>query len=376
VGSALLASPGKVSVSPDGRRLAIADTGHDQVMVCLVDGLLLSVHMGLVQPQGVRFDGDDVVVCDTGASRVVRTTGDVVADDVASPLDLIPEDRGWLVAEAGRHRIGRIRAWEHQVRPAAGSGTRGFLDGPWHKAQLAGPAGLATFGDGVVVADSGSNAVRLVARSGDVTTVIGPGEGLHQPLGVATAAARIYVADTLNSALKVWQDGALHALPLTAGNGSPGLSEPGGLDVLPDGRLVVADTGNDRVIFVDPTGGAAEELDIDDSWATCPDGPEVTGRAGQPVRVPFEVYLAGETLDPSQPSPVKVTAQARPPSLLTGGQVEWDVAEASGSVKARAGEALEGWGLLLVEATATTRPDQGGPPSVRVFRRRHRFWVS
>ena len=38
-------------------------------------------------------------------------------------------------------------------------------------------------------------------------------------------------------------------MPYASGGGGCGLSGPTGMDVLQDGRLVVADTGNDRVLI-------------------------------------------------------------------------------------------------------------------------------
>jgi hypothetical protein len=53
---------------------------------------------------------------------------------------------------------------------------------------------------------------------------------------VALPDGAIAVADTY-SQLRIWRDGRLETLAT-----SEALDEPGGLDILPDGRLVVADT--------------------------------------------------------------------------------------------------------------------------------------
>ena len=42
------------------------------------------------------------------------------------------------------------------------------------------------------------------------------------------------------------------------------VDEPGGLDVLPDGRLLVADTNHDRVVTVDITTGVVSEIHVHD----------------------------------------------------------------------------------------------------------------
>ncbi len=377
-----LAFPGKVAVSADGGRLAIADTGHGQVLVCSVDGLLLEAHTGFYEPQGVRFDEDTVLVCDTAADRVIRSTGEVVADAIASPWDLAADGDGtWLVAEAGRHRLVRIRPGEHTVRVAAGTGGEDLADGPGPKALLAQPSGLARTPEGFAFVDAESSALRLLTGDGRVVTLVGqglfewgdsdgPGEvaRLQHPLGVAATpdGRRIYVADTFNSLLRVWADGVLRTLPVK------GLEEPGGLDVLPDGRLVVADTNNHRVVLVDPETGRLDPVVIDESWLFAADAQPLAATPGGRLSVPVAVELGDEELDDSSGAPVRVTVEARPRSLLEGGGGRWELASANGTAEIRAGEA--GGGLLLVEVAASTC--RGGVCAVRVHRRRHPLEVS
>ena len=50
--------------------------------------------------------------------------------------------------------------------------------------------------------------------------------------------------------LGVWRDGVLSTVRLQAA-----LDEPGGLDALPDGRVVVADTNNHRLLVADLDNG-------------------------------------------------------------------------------------------------------------------------
>ena len=377
-----LAYPGKVAVSPDGQRLAIADTGHDQVLVCTVDGLVLEAHTGFSRPQGVRFDGEVVVVCDTGANRVVRTDGVVVADGIASPWDLIVDDDGSLVvAEAGRHRLRRVRPGEQRVLVAAGSGAEGLQDGPASQAQLAQPSGVTGTAGGVAFADAEASAVRMLTASGEVVTLVGeglfewgaedgpPGRArLQHPLGVSAAAdgERVYVADTFNSLLRVWDGQSLQTLPVT------GLEEPGGLDVLPDGRLAVADTNHHRVVSVDPGSGAVEPIELDESWVMSTEGHPVRAFAGQALPIAVRLDLIDEELDLSAGPPVQVVVEARPPSLLSAGPLRWSLPVPEAEVDAQAGE--PGMGLLLVEVAASTR--RGGRGAVRVHRRRHRLEVA
>lgn len=375
-----LAFPGKVACSPDGRLLAVADTAHDRVLVCSVEGVVLEAHTGFIRPQGVRFDGAGVVVCDTGADRVVRTDGEVLADSVDAPWDLAGDGRSWVVTEAGGHRLSRVRPGELRVRLVAGSGEEGADDGPAEKARLAQPSGVARTPQGIVFADAGASTLRTVVEErrggGQVATVAGgdplecghedgPGARarLQHPLGVAAdpAGGPVYVADTYNSALRAWDGSQLRTLPVT------GLRHPGGLDLLPDGRLVVADTGNHRIVVVDPASGRAEPVHLDETWVHGADGPPVRVAAGEVAHVPVAIDLVDEELDAGAAPPVQVKVQARPAALLAGGTPTASLASAGGRVEVVGGRA--GAGLLLVEVSAST-VGPGGRQR-RVHRRRH-----
>lgn len=376
-----LAFPGKVACSPDGRRLAIADTAHDQVLVCSLDGVVLEAHTGFLRPQGVRFDGDAVVVCDTLADRLVRTDGEVLADSVTSPWEVVGDGRSWIVAEAGGHRVLRVRPGELRVRLVAGTGADGAADGPVEKAVLSQPSGVAVTPEGVVFVDAGASALRLVTeerRGGSVSTLVGDGRfgsgnedgpaaaaRLQFPLGVAadprTPGGPVYVADTYNDALRVWEGGRLRTLAVR------GLRRPGGLDLLPDGRLVVADTGNHRIVVADPATGSVAPVDIDETWVHGSDGPPVRLAAGGRCSIDVGIDLVDERLDPDADPTVEVVVTARPEGLLAGGPVVVGLRQPVGTVQVAGG--CPGAGYLLVAVTARTLGKDG--PATRVHRRRH-----
>lgn len=376
-----LAFPGKVACSHDGRLLAVADTAHDRVLVCSVDGVVLEAHTGFARPQGVRFDGAGVVVCDTLADRVVRTDGEVLADSVVSPWDLVSDGRSWVVAEAGGHRLLRVRPGELRSRLVAGSGAEGVADGPAEKAVLCQPSGVAVTSGGIMFVDSGGSALRMVVeerRGASVSTLVGdghlgcgdadgPGEmaRLQFPLGVAAdprvADGPVYVADTYNDALRVWEGGRLRTLPV------PGLCRPGGVDVLPDGRLVVADTGNHRIVVVHPATGSVTAVDVDETWVHGADGPPVRLSPGRSSALDVAIELVDEQLDPGVAAPVEAVVSSRPDGLLASGPVRVSLAGPRSMVTVAGG--LVGTGYLLVEVTAHTLGVDG--PAQRVQRRRH-----
>jgi len=271
-----LAWPAKVAVHPAG--LVVADTGHGRVLVVDLDGVVLEEHDDLRGPTGVRALADGtLLVCERDADRVVRIPGGggprVELATMASPSDIaVATDGTVFVAEAGRHRIWRIEAG---AAPAveAGTGEEGLEDGHGPAALFAQPSGLATGPLGLFVVDAESSALRVVDAEHRVATILGQGTAtwgdadgtiatalLQHPEGVACApdGSSVYLADTFNSSLRLWSgvDGELRTLEVD------GLLEPGGLDVLADGRLVVADTGQHRVVVVDLAAGTVTPLDI------------------------------------------------------------------------------------------------------------------
>ena len=386
VSTGTLAFPGKVACDGE-ERLAIADTGHDRVLITDLEGRVERTVEDLSEPQGVAFDDTTLVVCDTGADRVLAVdivTGaqTVIAEGLASPWDVTVESPGcYVVAEAGRHRLWRVSDDGGEL--AAGTGAESLEDGPALEALLAQPSGVAVIGGGVAFVDAEASALRVLTEDGRVVTLVGTGlfdwgrvDGpshvarLQHPLGVAAVAGTdvIWVADTFNSMLRVWEGKheMLRGLPVE------GLDEPGGLDVLPDGRLVVADTSNHRVLVVDPETGALEPLIVDESWNEAPEGEALWVVPHGELAIPYDVVLEnGEALDTSDGPPIRVSVTAEPGALLGDGPRQWALSTAAGEVEVRTGR--PGEGLLHLKVIAAACEDDRC--TVHRLRRRHRLTV-
>ncbi len=366
-GAGTLAFPGKVASDGSGR-IAIADTGNDRVLVCDLDGTVRHEFGGFHQPEGVRFDGDRLLVCDTVAGELVAIAvagGErrVLASGLRSPWDaLVLPDRSIAVAEAGLHRIVAVPGDGGTPEVLAGSRAEGLRDGPARDAHLAQPSGLTLLADGgVAFADSEVSALRLL-RDGRVETLVGSGlfawgsdDGdrptakLQHPLGVAAlAGGAIAVADTFNSLLRLWDAGTLTTVRL-----SEPVDEPGGLDLLPDGRLVVADTNHHRVITVDIPSGEVAEIHVRDPAATGEGaGSAISGRAGATLVIGADVDLDGMDLDLQQGPPVHVSVSADPQTLLGSGPRSWALDSLPVSIDVRLG--APGSGVLVVDLIAST----------------------
>lgn len=395
-GTGELAFPGKVALE-DGAtrapRIAIADTGHDRVLVCSLGGEVEIELDGLYQPQGVRFDGvgdtASLLVCETGADRVWRIPLDgrspreLVTDRLRSPWDVIVWHGHVVVAEAGRHRLWAVdRAGELQV--IAGTGAEALHDGPGLEAVLAQPSALALTADGDLafldaeasalrVVRAGTFAVQTLAGTGLFSWGADDGDGerarLQHPLGLALGrGGELYIADTFNNLVRVWRGSHLWTVPVE------GFSEPGGIAALPDGRLLVADTGNHRVVRVDPLRARAVTLDVgrpSSSDLPAQQPASVAGTIVQPAgsRVPITLDLdpGDDDLDPAGGPPIRVRATADVPGLLREPST-WTATALPVAIDLALGE---GSGRVTVELLAATC----GPDACRLRRTQRAYDV-
>lgn len=183
-------------------------------------------------------------------------------------------DGSIYVSDAGDAQAIRRVAPDGTVSTIAG-GENGYADGPAAMARFSTPSGLAIAADGTIyVADTGNNMIRRISPGGEVSTLagglaagdrdaIGRQARFNGPIGVAIdAAGRVIVADTYNDRIRaIERDGTVVTL---AGSGDPGALDgasaeacfdtPAGVAVDAHGRVFVADTGNGAVRMISPDG--------------------------------------------------------------------------------------------------------------------------
>jgi thiol-disulfide isomerase/thioredoxin len=214
--------PGKLLADEAGRRLFIADSGHNRIVVTRLDGsLLAAIGSGAVgradggfaaaefnSPQGMALQGETLYVADTwnhlirkvdlagkGVTTVAGTgrqnrdrppmgrPAKPQATALSSPWDLLL-DRGKLyIAMAGLHQIWVMWTERPAINVYAGNGVEDIVDGPIEPrrlyqpgyASLAQPSGLASDGHWLYVADSEGSSIRAVPldTKRDVWTVVG-----------------------------------------------------------------------------------------------------------------------------------------------------------------------------------------------------------
>jgi sugar lactone lactonase YvrE len=328
--------PGKVAVgdarSPSAR-IAIADSGNHRVLVGRVekggrrarieqvfggthgfaDGRGIDARFD--SPQGMCFAGDRTLyIADAeshtvreldlasgevrtiaGTGEQLRTREDMRAGALSSPWDVtLAGDTLW-VAMAGVHQIWGIdvgardagpETREHpgdassrapRLEPRAsilriGSGAEEIHDGPHAEAALAQPMGVVSGGGRLYFVDAESSAVRWAHadRAGRVGTIVGTGlfdfgdkDGVgdevrmqHQQGLALHEDGRLLVADSYNDALK-WVD------PTTrlAETWLRGFAEPSGVAIA-NGLAYVADTNAHRIAVVGLEGGEVGEVEL------------------------------------------------------------------------------------------------------------------
>ena len=303
--------PGKVALGP-ARRLAIADSGHHRVLIGRLDaarGRLRLEHVagggarGLQDgrgedarfdyPQGMAFHENTLMVADAGnhALRAIdldsgtvrtlvgtgaqlRTAADLRAGALSSPWDVCVAGDRVFIAMAGTHQLWSVGVHGEGLRVHSGNRHEALVDGPQQDAALAQPMGIArdTAGEWLYFVDAESSAIRraTVDPAGTVETIIGTGlfdfgdrDGsgdrvlMQHQQGLAVAEdGRLIVADSYNDALK-WVD------PTTreASTWTRGFHEPSGVAV-DAAHVYVADTNAHRIAVVDRHTGAVEDLAI------------------------------------------------------------------------------------------------------------------
>jgi DNA-binding CsgD family transcriptional regulator/sugar lactone lactonase YvrE len=145
-----------------------------------------------------------------------------------------------------------------QLTRYAGTGEFGYSDaGSATSAKLAGPIGLALGKQGnLYIADAGNSRIRMVDLKGRITTLAGSG--------------------------KFDGDG---------GDGGPAgqarLSFPYGVAVGPDGRIVIADTGNHRLRWISTSGFIYPLAGIPEQWGFNGDGLALQTQLSGPEAVTF-----------------------------------------------------------------------------------------
>jgi DNA-binding beta-propeller fold protein YncE len=291
--------PGKVLADEKGKRLFIADSNHNRIVIADLEGALQeTIGSGAIgsedgdyatatfnHPQGMAVSGDTLYVADTenhmlrkvdlAKKRVTaisgsgkqarfawpgvdakalgaaagpvkwpeRFVGHPKETELNSPWDLAIHDKDLYIAMAGSHQIWKMPLDESEIGPVAGNGREDIVDGPplpkepyeEGYSSFAQPSGLATDGKQLFVADSEGSSIREVPFN--------PKQPVKTLIGTADQErGRLFIFGDKDGV------GAKAQFQHLLGIAALG------------GKLYVADTYNNKIKVVDPAKKSSKTL--------------------------------------------------------------------------------------------------------------------
>jgi hypothetical protein len=279
---AKLAGPQDVATAADGT-IYVADTLNNVIRRISPDGSIATVAGDAVpdapqatepaatasfdHPGGVAVQNDGgLLVADTGHAAIRRVAPDGLVTTVIggpghlgttlrAPTDVaVLPDGGYLIVDRGRHMVLRVTG-EGRVFRAVGTGRPGFVRRilPGSRSPLRAPSQVAPLGGGdMLIADSGNGVVRWLRRGRLRTLAVRPRRAIY---GVASSGGRVLISD----AAGVHDVTTQLAQTRVAGVGRAGFSgdvgealsvaldHPRQLAPAPDGTLLIAEEGSDRI---------------------------------------------------------------------------------------------------------------------------------
>jgi iron(III) transport system ATP-binding protein len=210
--------PEGICVLKDGR-VAVADTHYHRVVLFKQDGTLLGMHGSHGEEPG----------------------------QFIYPVAITQDDEGnYFVGEYGGND--RVQKFSPGGKFLLEFGSFGTSPGEFQR-----PSGVVWRDGKVLVADAFNNVIQVFSDAGEFIGILGAtpeGSGLHYPydLGVNAAGELFVVEYGGNRVSHLSAEGRLLGRFGSVGTGTNQFSTPWGIAVDSEGRVIVADTGNRRIL--------------------------------------------------------------------------------------------------------------------------------
>jgi sugar lactone lactonase YvrE len=293
--NAALGWPSGVALDNSGN-LYIADFA-DEVVRKVTNGVISTV-AGNGQ---TNYSGDGLAAINTAinpASVALDVSGDI------------------FIADYTNSRVRKV-GLNGLISTVAGNGTNGFSGdgGKATNAELSYPAAiLVDAASNLYIADFTNNRIRVVGTNGLINTIAGSGSNaffgdggpatnasLWHPAGLALdASSNLYIADSQN--FRVRKVGSNGLITTVAGNGVNGpiangaaatntpLGLPGGLAVDAIGNLYIADSSNQCILEVSPSGLLTIVAGVGTNGFSGDGGPAIGAELSSPSDVSVDAF--------------------------------------------------------------------------------------
>jgi len=257
--SALMSSPAGLVADPTGN-LFFTDSANSRIRMLTTTGVVTTIGGG-------------------AGSGYIEGTGTASRFSSPQAVTFGPSNMVY-VTDTDNNRIRGVNYVTTDTSFVAGS-TQGYQNGTGASAMFNKPRGIVydPIQYKVLIADSQSNLIRQVYAGGETSTVAGQTTGglingtgtsarFNYPQGLfMDSAGTLYIADTLNHAIRKMTQGGVVTTLAGGGTGSVGqsgytndtgttarFSSPMGITVDTAGNVYVADTGNNRIRKITPSG--------------------------------------------------------------------------------------------------------------------------
>ncbi len=308
----------------------------------------------------------DVQVGTLAGSTQGSADGTGTGAQFSFPAGIAMDGQGTLyVADSQNHKIRKITP-SGEVSTLAGS-TLGFADGSGTSAQFDNPTGVAVDAQGTVyVADSGNNRIRKITPNGEVSSMAGSSQGFadgtgtnaqfYSPTGVSVdAQGTVYVADSGNNRIrKITPSGEVSTLAGSSQGFADGTGtgaqfySPYGVAVDAQGTVYVADSGNHRIRKITPSGEVSTLAGSSQGFA---DGTGTGAQFLNPYGVSVDALGTVYVADTFNHKIRKITPNGEVSTLAGSDQGSADGAGTGAQFSFPAGIAMDGQGTLYVADT-------------------------